>query len=130
MAQLSEYGVTTARHADDDRLSSYSAAAWAASIIDTARAVEADVVMAAGTPRGNELMAHVATRLDATMAANVVAVDETDPLVVSRQVMGGSVLEEMRLESTPAVLSVAGHSTTAAAARRRLRRSSRPSLPL
>ena len=31
------------------------------------------------------------------MAANVVAVDEVDPLVVSRQVMGGSVLEEMEL---------------------------------
>jgi electron transfer flavoprotein alpha subunit len=61
-------------------------------------------------------MAHVASRLGATMAANVVAVDGVNPLVVSRQVMGGSVLEEMRIESVPAVLSVAGHSTTAVAA--------------
>jgi electron transfer flavoprotein alpha subunit len=113
--ELGEYGVTAARHAEDDRLASYSAAAWAASVIDATRASGAEVVMAAGTPRGNEVMAHVATRLDATMAANVVAVDGSDPLVVSRQVMGGSVLEEMRLDSMPAVLSVAGHSTTAQA---------------
>jgi electron transfer flavoprotein alpha subunit len=113
---LGEYGVTAAKHAEDDRLSSYSAAAWAASVIDATHAVGAAAVMAAGTPRGNEIMAHVATRLDATMAANVVAADGANPLVVSRQVMGGSVLEEMRLESTPAVLSVAGHSTTAVAA--------------
>ncbi len=110
---LGEYGVTAVRHALDERLSSYAAAAWAASVIDAAHAVAAEVVMAAGTPRGNEIMAHVATRLDATMAANVVAIEGSDPLVVSRQVMGGSVFEEMRLESTPAVLSVAGHSTTA-----------------
>ncbi len=113
---LGEYGVMAAHHAVDDRLSTYSAAAWAASVIDATRSLDARVVMAAGTPRGNEIMAHVATRLGATMAANVVAADSADPLVVSRQVMGGSVLEEMRLESVPAVLSVAGHSTTAAPA--------------
>jgi electron transfer flavoprotein alpha subunit len=113
---LGEYGVTAARHAVDDRLSSYSAAAWAACLIGAAATLGADVVMAAGSPRGNEIMAHVATRLGATMAANVVAVDSSEPLVVSRQVMGGLVLEEMRLDSTPAVLSVAGHSTTAAPA--------------
>jgi electron transfer flavoprotein alpha subunit len=114
--ELGRYGVTTGRHAVDDRLGSYSAAAWAGCVIDAARAVGADVVMAAGTPRGNEVMSHVAARLDVLMAANVVAVDARDPLVVSRQVMGGAVLEEMLLGTAPAVLTVAGHSTTAAPA--------------
>jgi electron transfer flavoprotein alpha subunit len=43
------------------------------------------------------------------MAANVVNVEAVDPLVVSRQVVGGAALEEMRLDDGVAVLSVAGH---------------------
>ncbi len=113
LTQLGEAGVSTVHHGEDERLTAYAAAAWAAAIVDTARRTSADLVMAAGTPRGSEIMAHVAVRLDAVMAANVVEVDEVEPLTVSRQVMGGSVLEEMRLGGRPAVLTVAGHSTTA-----------------
>ena len=54
-------------------------------------------------------MAHVACRLEVAMAANVVAVDTVDPLMVSRQVLGGSALEEVRLDVAPAVFTVAGH---------------------
>ena len=71
------------------------------------------VVTAAGTPRGNELLAHVAARLDVPMAANAVSFDGLSPLVVTRQVMGGSVLEEMRLPQRPAIFSVAGHAVEA-----------------
>jgi electron transfer flavoprotein alpha subunit len=74
-----------------------------------AAAGDASVVMAAGTPRGNEVLAHVACRLGVAMAANVVAVDSTSPLVVSRQVLGGSAMEEMPLADGVAVLTVAGH---------------------
>ena len=74
-----------------------------------AAAGDATVVTAAGTPRGNEVLAHVACRLGVTMAANVVEIDAVSPLSVSRQVLGGSALEEMRLEDAVAVFSVAGH---------------------
>jgi electron transfer flavoprotein alpha subunit len=43
------------------------------------------------------------------MAANVVAVAATDPLVVSRQVLGGAAMEELALEDDTAVLTIAGH---------------------
>ena len=55
------------------------------------------------------------TRRDPAQHADgsqVVAVADAtagEPLVVSRQVMGGSVHELMRLDATPAVLTVAGH---------------------
>lgn len=107
--QLGAYGVASVRHAEDERLSAYSAAAWAAALVDAASAVSARVVLASGTPRGSEILAHVAARLDVAMAANAVAADTTDPLVVSRQVVGGAALEEMRLSDSVAVLSVAGH---------------------
>ncbi|MGI8577110.1 MAG: electron transfer flavoprotein subunit alpha/FixB family protein [Nocardioidaceae bacterium] len=109
--QLGSQGVRVLHHARHERLPSYAAAAWAAAVVAAATQIEAGVVMAAGTPRGSEILAHVAARLDVMMAANVVAADASDPLVVSRQVMGGAVLEEMRLDTRPAVLTVAGHAT-------------------
>jgi electron transfer flavoprotein alpha subunit len=105
--QLGAYGVTAVHHADGDAFTSYAAAAWAAAVV--AAAGDASIVMAAGTPRGNEVLAHVACRLGVAMAANVVAVDSTSPLVVSRQVLGGSAMEEMPLADAVAVLTVAGH---------------------
>ncbi len=109
LAQLGEQGVVTVHRAVDDRLSPYAAAAWAAAVVGAAMSASARMVLAAGTPRGNEILAHVATRIGVAMAANVVDVDAVDPLVVTRQVVGGSALEEMRLDDAVAVLSVAGH---------------------
>jgi electron transfer flavoprotein alpha subunit len=105
--QLGAYGVESVLHADGDAFTSYAAAAWAAAVV--AAAGDAAVVLAAGSPRGNEVLAHTACRLGVAMAANVVEVDSTDPVVVSRQVLGGTALEEMRLDDDVAVLSVAGH---------------------
>jgi electron transfer flavoprotein alpha subunit len=113
--QLAELGVAALHHAQDERLSAYAAAAWAAAVVDAARGQDAAVVLAAGTPRGNEILAHVATRLDALMAANVVGIEEpesqepSEPLTVTRQVLGGTALEVMRVDGPLAVLSVAGH---------------------
>ena len=49
----------------------YAPAAWAAAI--AAAADGADAIVAAGSDRGNELLAHVAARLDQPFAANVVS---------------------------------------------------------
>ena len=105
--QLGSYGVTAVRHADGDAFSSYAAAAWAAAVV--AAAADVPVVMAPGTQRGNEILAHAACRLGVAMAANVVTVESADPLVVSRQVLGGAALEELPLDAEVAVLTVAGH---------------------
>ncbi len=104
-AELGNYGAGRVVSAEGTG-SAYAAAAWAAAVVSAVD--DHDVVMAAGTPRGNEVMAHVACRLGTAMAANVVAVDATAPLRVSRQVLGGSALEEMELTGR-AVLTIAGH---------------------
>ncbi len=113
LAQLGEQGVSSVSHVGDERLAAYSAAAWATSVLDVARSIGARIVAAAGTQRGNEVLAHVAARSGAVMAANVVTVEEVDPLVVTRQVVGGGALEEMRLGDGVAVLSIAGHAAEA-----------------
>jgi electron transfer flavoprotein alpha subunit len=43
------------------------------------------------------------------MAASVVEIESRDPLVVSRQVLGGGAFEEMRLDGAVPVMAVAGH---------------------
>jgi electron transfer flavoprotein alpha subunit len=82
----------------------YAPAAWAAAI---ASAVDgADSIVAAGSDRGNELLAHVAARLDQPFAANVMQIDGD---VVTRMRWGGSLLEEARLHGEPRILTVAPH---------------------
>ena len=114
--QLAAYGARTVHHATGEAFSAFAGAAWAAGIQAALASSGASVLLAAGTPRGLEVLAHVAAREDVPMAANVLTVEGRDPLVVTRQVVGGAALEEMRLASTPAVLTVAGHAVEPAPA--------------
>jgi electron transfer flavoprotein alpha subunit len=88
----------------------YAPAAWAAALADAADGIE--LIVAAGSDRGNELLAHVAARLDQPFAANVTALDGDR---VTRIRWGGSLLEEARLHGSPRILSVAPHTHPAAA---------------
>jgi electron transfer flavoprotein alpha subunit len=85
----------------------YQPLAWAKSLA----ALEADAIVAAGSDRGNELLAHVGAILDQPVAANVTAIDGD---VVTRQRWGGSLLEEARLRGSPQLLTVAPHTQPAA----------------
>ncbi len=107
--QLAAYGVREVHHATGDAFSAYSGAAWAAAVQAVQQAKNSVVVLAAGTPRGNEVLAHVAARTDVAMAANVVSFAGLAPFVVTRQVVGGAALEEMALDDRPALFTVAGH---------------------
>jgi electron transfer flavoprotein alpha subunit len=74
--------------------------------------VSPEYVVAAGSERGNEVLAHVAARLDLPFAANCIEVQGAD---VSRVRWGGSVLEEARLHAETKVLTVSPHSVAAEA---------------
>jgi electron transfer flavoprotein alpha subunit len=111
--QLAAYGVRTVHRASGEPFAAYAGAAWAAAVQEARRAAGSVVVMAAGTPRGNEVLAHVAAREGVAMAANVLSFGGLAPFVVTRQVVGGGALEEMRLDERPAVFSVAGHAVEA-----------------
>jgi electron transfer flavoprotein alpha subunit len=114
--ELAAYGVRTVHQAGGDALSSYSGAAWASAILTIREQSKSVVVMAAGTDRGNELMAHVAARGGVAMAANVLTFHGLSPFTVTRQVVGGAALEEMVLDQRPAVFTVAGHAVEASPA--------------
>jgi electron transfer flavoprotein alpha subunit len=111
--ELGAYGVDTVHVAEHEQLSSYAPAAWAACLDQLADRVGPGAVLAAGTNRGNEVLAHLAARRDLPFAANCIAVGSDG--TVTRVRWGGSLLEEARIDSDLNILSVAPHMVEAAA---------------
>ena len=107
--ELGAHGVGTAHVAEDERLAAYAPGGWARSTVELMERLEPSAVVAAGSNRGNEVLSHVAARLDLPFAANCTAVGGGSPLEVTRVRWGGSLLEEARLHGTPALLTVAPH---------------------
>jgi electron transfer flavoprotein alpha subunit len=114
-AQLGAQGVSTAYVAEDERLAAYAPAAWARCVDGLIDRLSPSAVVAAGTNRGNEVLAHVAARRDLPFAANVTAIgDGTSGLTVTRVRWGGSLLEEARIHGALPLLTVAPHTVAAA----------------
>jgi electron transfer flavoprotein alpha subunit len=110
--QIAQHGAGDIHHVSDPRLDMFAAAAWAAALAQVATSVGAGAVVAAGTARGHEVLAHLAARADAPMAAGCVQATpgaDGGPWQITRQIMGGAVLEELTLSGPLVVLSVAPH---------------------
>ena len=89
--------------------------AWAAVLMQAAGELGASAVFAAGTERGNEVMARLAARARLPLAANCTSATPGDPVTVTRQRWGGSLLEEARLRSPRPLITVAPHTVAAEA---------------
>jgi electron transfer flavoprotein alpha subunit len=92
----------------------YAPAAWAQTLVELIEQRSPAAVVAAGSDRGNELLAHVAAKLDQPMAANCVSITPGDSATVVRMRWGGSLLEEARVHGSPLLLTTAPHAVEAA----------------
>jgi electron transfer flavoprotein alpha subunit len=102
--------VSRARRVVHDRLDEYAPEAWAQAVVD----LNPEIVVAPGTDRGHEVLAHVGARVDAPLAANVIDAQlNGDALELTRQRWGGSLLEQSRLRGSPKLLTVAPHTVDA-----------------
>jgi electron transfer flavoprotein alpha subunit len=99
-------GVRTLHVAEID---GYAPQAWARAIAS----LEPTTVVAAGTDRGNEVLAHAAVMTGGVFAANVVSASGD---AVTRQRWGGSLLEEARLHGDVKLMTVAPHTVAIALA--------------
>ena len=79
-----------------DDAGGYSPDGSATSLANLIRERAPSAVVAPGTDRGNEVLAHVAAELDLPMAANCMAATPGDPMTLTRVRWGGSLLEEGR----------------------------------
>jgi electron transfer flavoprotein alpha subunit len=106
---LGQHGVAVSHVAEHDALGSFAPDAWAATLGQVADRVEATAVLAAGTERGNEVMARLAARTHMPLAANCIALTPGPPVTLTRVRWGGSLLEEARLHSPRPLMTVAPH---------------------
>jgi electron transfer flavoprotein alpha subunit len=107
------HGVSTLHVAEHDAFAAYTPVAVARAVVETATRSQASAIVAAGSERGNEVLAHVAAILDQPFAANCVDAEPGDPLTVTRVRWGGSLLERARLHGSPTLLTVQPHAVAA-----------------
>ena len=91
----------------------YAPAAWGQTLADLVEARLPTAVVAAGTERGNEVLAHAAAILDLPLSANTIAFAAGAPPTVTRVRWGGSLLEEALLHGSTLLMTVAPHAVVA-----------------
>ena len=91
----------------------YAPAAWGQTLADLVAARSPFAVVAAGTERGNEVLAHTAAILDLPFSANTTAFTPGSPPSVTRVRWGGSLLEEALLHGSTLLMTVAPHAVAA-----------------
>jgi electron transfer flavoprotein alpha subunit len=111
---LGAHGATVVHVAEGGGLDGpYAPEAWGAALAEAVRATSAGLVLAPGTDRGHEVLAHAAAALDLPMAANCVRIDPGEPTVVLRQRWGGTLFEEAEVDAPAVLCSVALHAVPA-----------------
>jgi electron transfer flavoprotein alpha subunit len=115
VADLSAYGVAEVYAVE---LDGYAPLAWARVLAGLSAEVSATAVVAAGTDRGHEVMAHLGAITGLPMAANCASAQpgEDGTLRLVRHRWAGSLLEDAVLDASPALLTVAVDAVPAVAA--------------
>jgi electron transfer flavoprotein alpha subunit len=110
-ADLGAYGVTSVVRVHHPELTDYAPEAWGEALAELLTSREPAAVVAAGTDRGNEVLAHVSAIADIAFASNVSVIKNVGDasLSITRVRWGGSLLEQATLIGSTYVLSAAVH---------------------
>ncbi len=106
---LGPYGVDTLYAVSGGGLDGYAPRAWAESLVQLADEQDPTAIVAAGSDRGQEVLAHVGASLDLPVAANVLSVEPGDVYELTRQRWGGSLREVARLDAEVKLLTTTPH---------------------
>jgi electron transfer flavoprotein alpha subunit len=109
-------GATAAYVVVHERLTAYAPQAWGRAIAELVETHAPSAVIAPGSERATEAMAHAAAFTDLPLAANCVDAVPGDAAAVTRLRWGGSLLEQARVHGRTKLLTVAPHAVEAAAA--------------
>jgi len=104
---LGDHGVATVNVAEID--GGFAPQAYGRAVAELAGRLSPAAVVAAGSDRGNEILAHAAVMTGCVLAANCVAATPGEPAEVTRMRWGGSLLEEARVLGPMALMTVAPH---------------------
>ena len=107
---LAAHGASTVHVASHELLTDFGPEAWGETVAQLVRASGTTVVLACGTDRGNEVVAHVAARLDQPFVANCRSVEpDAGDWTMTRVQWGGSLLEDIKLTADVVLVTVAHH---------------------
>jgi len=107
------HGAATVHHATHELLTDYGPDAFGSVVAQMVADLEPDAVLASGTDRGNEFMAHAAARLDAPFVANCRDAVPGEPWSLTRVQWGGSLLEDCTLTAEVPLLTCGLHAVVA-----------------
>jgi electron transfer flavoprotein alpha subunit len=107
--QLGGHGVERMHLLEHELLDGYAPEAWAEAVVQLVGAAGAAGVLAAGTDRGNEVLAHVAAALGLPLAANCTRIEPGADWTLTRLRWGGILLEDARLTADMKLATVAPH---------------------
>lgn len=107
---LAAFGAVVVHQVHHDLLGDYGPEAWGECVAQAVRMLSPDAVVATGTDRGNEVMAHAAARLALPFVANCTEVLPGDSWTLTRVRWGGSLLEQCSLTASTKLISIAHHS--------------------
>ncbi len=116
-ATCARYGASEVVSLMHPLLADYGPEAWGEAIAQFVAQRRPAAVLACGTDRGNEVMAHVAAILDAPMVANCLTINPAaEPWAMTRVQWGGSLLEDSTLAAPVKLLTVGHHAVDASSA--------------
>jgi electron transfer flavoprotein alpha subunit len=115
LTSLQSFGVSEAYELVVEGADAYAPLAWAQALAQLSESLRVRAVVAAGTDRGNEVMAYVGATTGLPMVANCLHASWLDATTVglSRQRWAGSLIEDAVLEGVSALLTVAFDGVTA-----------------
>lgn len=108
---VGQYGAKKLHVANHGALSDYTPMASGRALKDLAERLKPVAIFAAGSPRGNEQLAHLASFLDLPMAAECSEIKFGTPHIVSRARWAGNLIEEAEVHSELLIASVLAFAT-------------------
>jgi len=108
---LASYGADSIYLVEHSLLTDYGPSAWGESLVQLVNKVAPTAVLASGTDRGNEVIAHLAANLDAPFVANCLTADTANPStwLMTRVQWGGSLLEDSELSTEQVKIFTVAH---------------------
>ena len=110
-AIVGEYGAKTLHVASHANITDYTPMATGRALKDLVEKLKPAAVLAAGSPRGNEQLAHLAAFLDLPMAAECSEITLGNPHHVLRARWAGNLIESANVHSELLIASVLAFST-------------------
>ena len=104
--EIGEYGADTFFVATNDVFADYTPMASGKALLELVEKINPEAVLAAGSPRGNEQLAHLAAFMDLPMAAECSSIKIGNPHEVTRARWAANIFEEALVHSDLLIATV------------------------